>query len=82
LIIQWFTGRRSQELSKQFGHWVKGGVLKERRGRSLGPGMRRWCDLLLEMLHQARFANPGLADDQYRLTLTLKRAFPAIHQQT
>src|SRR5690349_21354219 len=35
----------------------------------------------MEMLHQTRLANPRLADDQYRLTLTLERAFPAIQQE-
>ena len=36
----------------------------------------------MEMLHQARFANPGLTHDQHYLTLTLKHTMPAIQQQS
>jgi hypothetical protein len=42
--------------------------------------MRRTLDLFMEALHQARFADPRLADQRH-LPFTLEDAFPAIQQQ-
>ena len=35
----------------------------------------------MEALHQARFADPRLADDQRHLAFAIERALPTIHQQ-
>jgi hypothetical protein len=44
--------------------------------------MRHASDLFSEALHQARFADPGLAYDQRHLAFTFDGTFPSIHQQT
>jgi hypothetical protein len=44
--------------------------------------MRHASDLFSEALHQARFADPGLAYDQRHLAFTFDGRFPSIHQQT
>src|ERR1700676_2887527 len=43
--------------------------------------MRRPRDLFVEALHEARFADAGLADDQRHLTFTFERTLPSIHQR-
>ena len=43
--------------------------------------MRRIRDLFMEALHQARFADPRLADDQRHLAFAIQSSLPAAHQQ-
>ncbi len=43
--------------------------------------MRRTRDLLMEALHQARFADPRLADDQRHLAFAIQRPLPTVHQR-
>ena len=38
-------------------------------------------DLFMEALHQARFADPRLADDQRHLAFAIEGTLPTIHQQ-
>ena len=52
-----------QKLAKHLSNRVEGRILEKRPGRRLDPGMWSTRDLFVEALHQARFADPCLADD-------------------
>jgi hypothetical protein len=43
--------------------------------------LRRPRDLFVEALHQPRFADARLSDDQRHLAFTTPRPLPPIHQQ-
>jgi hypothetical protein len=70
-----------QKVAKHFTNRVEGRVLEKCPGRRLNPGVRRTRDLFVEALHQARFADPRLADDQRQLAFSVERALPTILQQ-
>ena len=81
LLLRRLVAAPRQKLAKHFSNRVEGRVLEKGPGRRLDPGVRRTRDLLMEALHQARFADPRLADDQRHLAFAFEGTFPAIHQQ-
>ena len=81
LLLRRLVAAPRQKLAKHFGNRVEGRVLEKCPGRRLDPGVRRARDLFTEALHQARFADPRLADDQRHLAFAFERALPTIHQQ-
>src|SRR6516165_8985688 len=60
---------------------MKRGVLEELFPCALHPTMRRGSDAVMELSHQARFADSRFADHKYELTFTLARAFPTAEQK-
>jgi hypothetical protein len=63
LLFRRLVASPRQKFAKHFSNGVEGSVLEKRPGRRLDPGVRHPRDLFMEALHQARFADPRLADD-------------------
>ncbi len=70
-----------QQFAEHLSDGIEWGVLEKRTGRGRHPGVRRIRNLFMKALHQARFADACLADDQCHLPFTLERALPTIHQR-
>ncbi len=60
---------------------IKGRVLKEGGSRAFEPGMPLGNDPVAKLLHQARLADPGFANDSDYLAFALDHTFPTALQQ-
>src|SRR5207302_11403886 len=65
----------------QLGERIDRCVVEEGSGTRFDPGVSGALDLFTEALHEARFADASLADDQSHLTFTFERTIPTVHQR-
>jgi hypothetical protein len=69
-----------KSLLQHVGDSIKRRILEKWRGRAFEPGIGIGGNLFAKTLQQARFADPGFADNCDYLTFALAYALPTVHQ--
>ena len=72
---------RAEALAAPFGDRVQRRILQELRRRQFDKGVGRLAERRAKLLHEARLADAGFADDEHELARASARPLPAPAQQ-
>jgi len=81
LVVWRVLQGKSQRPLHMRDHGIERTVLSIEAQRLLDPGIPLTCQVLFELLHEARFPNAGLTVDQHHLAQPILDLGPALPQQ-